>query len=492
LIYLLLVTFVLVLVYSGLGNRRSVLYALVFFSPWSGIDVDLGLRVTAYLLCSVALVLVFLILALNRSISIVQSLKCNPWLLVFIFYTLVVSIEQSFSLPAWAFHDFGERSGQFRSLTQILMFGISFIPVLLLAGFVRERDTVLGCARAYLYSIAILAALGYLQLLIWYSTGSDPFPVGFINSLFTGDDTRSGIDWVGNSPVYRMSSFAGEPKSMGVALAVGLLIIQSAIGISASGRRSRFASKLLWLVLFLALVLTWSTSGAFLWIIGTSAMVIFGAGNIRGARVSRNLILTLCLLTVVVGGGYGLIVAKWGGGGAYVTVAENRFVERDPIEDFDETVLRFLEDHPDKITFGVGLGNVHIYAARYIPTYARPYMKGNIFVAKSGYLRILSELGVVGLIFFSMAYFWPLMVLRNLSRSASTSYYDRRLVTAFGIFASVMFFMGMARTYVWPQMYLTMGLASALIILLRRRPLQSWRPATDDPYPVRKVSSCES
>ena len=57
-------------------------------------------------------------------------------------------------------------------------------------------------------------------------------------------------------------------------------------------------------------------------------------------------------------------------------------------------------DKPQYLLFGSGVGNIHNLAAQYIPQEYLHYMKDNIFVAKSGYLRIISELGLLGMFLF--------------------------------------------------------------------------------------------
>jgi hypothetical protein len=69
--------------------------------------------------------------------------------------------------------------------------------------------------------------------------------------------------------------------------------------------------------------------------------------------------------------------------------------------------------------FGVGLGNIHLYAAPYIPAEFAFYLDKAVFVAKSGALRIVSELGVLGLGVFLMAVGVALLPVWRQSREGS-------------------------------------------------------------------------
>lgn len=87
---------------------------------------------------------------------------------------------------------------------------------------------------------------------------------------------------------------------------------------------------------------------------------------------------------------------------------------RDLVEDFDRAVLGFLQEEPGYLLTGVGLGNAHLYANEYLPTFAIPYAADTAFVAKSGYLRLISEVGLVGLALFLL---WVGSQMRILSRA---------------------------------------------------------------------------
>lgn len=69
-------------------------------------------------------------------------------------------------------------------------------------------------------------------------------------------------------------------------------------------------------------------------------------------------------------------------------------------DDTDEVIFIFLKNNPSWLVFGTGMGNVHKLANSYIPDKYKYYMEDSIFVAKTGYMRYLSEFGIIGFLLF--------------------------------------------------------------------------------------------
>jgi O-antigen ligase len=67
------------------------------------------------------------------------------------------------------------------------------------------------------------------------------------------------------------------------------------------------------------------------------------------------------------------------------------------------------------------MGNIHFWAADYIPRQFAYFMTNSVFVAKAGFLRILSELGILGLLLFLAAFGyagWKLYKINRIRPSA--------------------------------------------------------------------------
>src|SRR5262249_28552265 len=221
---------------------------------------------------------------------------------------------------------------------------------------------------------------------------------------------REGTFDLHGTTIVRMNALGGEPKGLGTGLAVGLVLIQAALSTGAIGLSRRVVVT--WLFLFASMLATFSTSGLVLWALGSLVSIMTGArtqsGILRGAVV---LVCLPLLAAIVVGTAVGSLGASKGVD--WWEVAMERTVERDYIEDFDEAVGAFLIDHPTTAIWGVGLGNIHLYAEDYLPGYASAYASGTAFTAKSGALRLVSELGLIGLLLFLL---WLVLQIRSASR----------------------------------------------------------------------------
>ena len=338
------------------------LVAAVFFAPWAGFDIDVGLRVTAYLVFLAPLVGVFLISAIQGRRAR-RALASLGFLWLVIVYAVLWSLLQIPFLPDAAISGGALRSPQLRAVVQIIMFFIMISPLFLMPWLVRNFDQVRYLTGTYLVSVVILASLGWVQLVIWIATGSDPMPVGFVDNLLGGAaGQRSGQFMFGGDVVYRMSSFGGEPKGLGVGLAVGLLLIQAGIK-----PRWRFASAL-WPFLFVSMLATFSTMAILAWFGASLVQLAFGErGNrVRGERIfafnRRYLYLGIMLLVLVPGTFIAFPESR------IVQLIELRTIDRvfgestipgagsRVIEDFNEAVIGFLRASPAYALTGVGLG----------------------------------------------------------------------------------------------------------------------------------------
>jgi hypothetical protein len=398
------------------------LVAAVFFAPWAGFDVDVGLRVTAYLIFLAPLVGVFLVSATQgrRAREALASLGLF-WLVVV--YAVLWSLLQIPFLPEAVVAGGALRSPELRAVVQIVMFFIMIAPLFLVPWLVLNLDQVRYLVGTYLVSVVVLASLGWVQLVMWAATGSDPMPVGFVDNLLGGAaGQRSGQFVFGGDLVYRMSSFGGEPKGLGVGLAVGLLLLQAGVR-----PRWRFANAL-WPFLFVSMLATFSTMAILAWFGASLVQLAFrGRGNQAGREsvfsLNRRFLYLGLTLSVLVPGTFIAFPES-----RFVQLIEHRTIDRvigesnipgySPgfLEDFNEAVIGFLRASPAYSLTGVGLGNAHLYADPFLPDYAVRYAGGTTFVAKSFLLRWISEIGVISLAVFLI--WWARMVGRTTRMTA--------------------------------------------------------------------------
>jgi hypothetical protein len=286
-------------------------------------------------------------------------------------------------------------------------------PMIIVCNLINNYDILRKTGIIYVYSVAILAILGWFQLISWYSTGSNPFPVGQISSLLGGvSDERGGISIFNTIEIYRMSSLAGEPRNLAGAFVFGLVLIQ--LQIFSHSKRNSLNIYILWLFLIFSLIATGSTTGFFLWFAATSIMLILGSVYIRIKIFYLLLILfiSISLLSVY----FDFSIYEY-----LLSRTVNRVVEADRgiLEDFDSAIFDFLIENPINIIAGVGLGNAHIHANSYLSVEASQYAFGKVFVAKAHYLRLISESGFVGLLLFI---YWLISLWKNIKYFEKSKY----------------------------------------------------------------------
>jgi O-antigen ligase len=266
--------------------------------------------------------------------------------------------------------------------------------------------------RALLFSGVILAAVGIVQVFAFYMTGVDFLPIG----IFSGEEMRSGLfgtdDFMGGR-VFRASALGGEPKHLAYTLAVCLTVVvgDRLFGDFLGIQRRQFL--LVSGVMVAGLTATFSTQG-FALLALNSGILLAGAAVMRGSWKRMPAIAVLLV---------GVLLAAWFIPGLRAVLYDRTFVrmaETGGVEDWNEAVWEWFRVSPYSWPFGVGLGNVHLHASGFVPSESLSYMGGNVFVAKAGILRILSELGIVGLIVFLAALIRPLKVLWVRARRGSS------------------------------------------------------------------------
>lgn len=115
----------------ALVDRQWALYLVVFLAPWHGLDLDVGLRVTAYQIALIPLILV------TVSHMAVRGWKkySSPgyiFLATFVVYAISRSLLAVPFLPAADISGGFFRGPEVRAISQIVMFCFSLSPIFLL------------------------------------------------------------------------------------------------------------------------------------------------------------------------------------------------------------------------------------------------------------------------------------------------------------------------------------------------------------------------
>lgn len=453
----------------ALFRPRVLLWIVIFLAPWTGIFADVGITLTAYQIAIAALGIALCVRATLGGRGLAwNALGISG--LAFLTYAVVRSLVQIPILPEAEVVGGVLRGPVPRAIFQIVRLIVNIAPVLLVPALMRDGRDLRRAGRIFVGSCVVLSALGWAQIAVWYTTGHNPLPIGLIPNMLglvvspTYGIGEGIIFYPGGVTLYRMNSLGGEPKDLGAHLAIGLILIQ-AYGVRGGlGRRLYFA----WGFIFVSLLMTLSSQGLALWLLGTALEALFfmfGRFRWRITSVAKAFVATSVTLVIAL---VIIVPVLYRLAGVEVSdlllVAEERTVGRDPVEDFDAAVLEFLLDKPQFAVFGVGLGNAHLYANDYLPFYAQYYAKKTAFTAKTGVLKLISELGLVGLALF---FWWIASRMRALKTAAifggswlnST---DKSAADMLLFVMPVLFVLYLARgNYVVNEWFLALGVACA-------------------------------
>jgi len=272
-----------------------------------------------------------------------------------------------------------------RFISQILVFSLYFSIFFVITNFIRKFSDLRNLVKYFLLGVFVLAVLGVFQELLFVLARIDFLPLG----SYGHPRTASEFSYFGVTMI-RICSLAGEPKSFGMFLAIAIVILR----MSNKLNRPFFRNQRVYIFGLLGLlVLTLSTSGFLMLVILIVISEVFMRFYIKGSLNRTTVLSSIILISFI----------------AYFSkpledIMQERIFGRDLTnEDFDVTINNFLKDNPEWLVFGSGLGNIHNLAAPYMPVESEFYMQDTIFIAKSGYLRILSETGAVGSFLFIIA-----------------------------------------------------------------------------------------
>jgi O-antigen ligase len=459
--------FFAVCLFVAFKSPRKGALLCVFLLPWWGLEVDVGARLTAYLLASAALIPAVLIGTGKRAWATVdwKSLHGFVWFAIF---AILWSLSQVYFLPEATVAGGVLRGTVARALLQIVVFILSISPVFLLPLTLRSMKELYEAGRIYIVSCYCLAVVGFFQIGIWYVTGKDPLPIGILNQLVGGynaeNTTRSGVFLFEGSWIYRMCSLGGEPKVLGQSLVVALILLLAKHMYSSSPLT--FKTLASWAFLLAAIFATQSTSAFGL--LAIAIVVLTLAYVMSSRRVSRSTgFATVATAACAVALLAGAVIAAggWRAERALTWTADvikQRTIGRESmVEDFDSAILGFLQDQPSYVWMGVGLGNIHLYADPYLDANTRRYAGGRVFFAKSAYLKLIAETGILGLLLFLFACLSMLARLKKLARKAWLSPWERTWKSHVVLLFVLLCMIYMVRVYMAGHFFVCVGMAAA-------------------------------
>jgi len=426
-------------------KKFDLLDAIVFFFPFKALFANLFLMMWYYQM------LIFVVLIQMLLFKKWKNIKLNTWLIVFILYTVTSTvIISNFFIPNWIDNEFGgffRTNGRYIStLIKIAIFQVSIIVVF--HNMIKSHEKIKRLIQIYLNALVVLCVIGIIQFLFYAATGVDIYPI----DVKADGTARSGVTDLLSSalPFVRISAIGGEPKGLAASLSIGIviLILGKKFGYNLI-KKQKSVLALFFVIWFLTL-----SSGGYM-LIALFGVLLFLLNVIKKEiRIKVNwkssLFAFLLLATVV----------RFSG--ALYNVLDARILGRiDSLasEEADGIIKLFLEDQPKWIIFGSGSGNIHNLAAPYMPEKYKHYLVDNIFVSRYGYLRIISENGLVGFFLFLLFIFTIVYKTNRLSKNNRIDMFWLYLTLT-----AVLFYMFRAG-YVVNEMYFILGLALAYYTL---------------------------
>ena len=134
------------------------------------------------------------------------------------------------------------------------------------------------------------------------------------------------------------------------------------------------------------------------------------------------------------------------------------------VEDFDLAIIDYFKEHPDSLPLGLGLGNAHLYAGPYLLPEHKLYAEGNVFIAKTQYIKLISEQGVIGLLFFIVWYVFLLIDAAHAVRRSGAAALNA--VLPIGTTVVIAYF---ATSQLTAEFWTTAGVLAAVCAIGQRR-----------------------
>lgn len=440
LIYLLVILFLLYKIL--LKKDYDLLSALVFVLPFHSWYYNIGLNLTMY---QIIMLLIIVVIFMKTIIGKNMKFIGNTYINIFILY--ITSITMFISV--FILDDYLSLGGFFRSegrfLSQIILYLISFSLLYIIFNYIKNTMDIIKYLKIYLTSLVVLVFLGWSQFSIYNVSGLDIFPLAVLDSGYV----KSGLFSSDSLNIFRMSSLGGEPKGFSMSLTVGFFIVH----IFNNNKIFFFKyDKLIKYLFLVTLLATLSTSGIVMFIILFISYYLYSFTNNVRISFSFKKLISLVFLLIVITSLY--LNYK----STINILIETRIMSRDiASEDFDAPIKIMLTEKPQNAIFGSGLGNIHNISYQYIPEQYRFYMLNSIYSAKSGYLKLISEIGIIGLLIFLLIFY---VTFKNLS---SQFYTEHNFSNSIKVLLILTLLGYLARVYLFNELIVVLSISLAYI-----------------------------
>lgn len=424
---LVILAIIIILIYGLVKNKINLFEVYLVTLPISFV-IPIGLNFFIYHVIIITMILKKYFLNKKYFFDYTVSF----FLVYFILITIIVPtyFTDSFVNTGYGFF---RQEGRF--VSQIVMMLLSFVVIPLSYYYVKTYKDIYKYLKIYIKAIIFYTILGWVQLIIFIASGgTDIFP---LRELEDGS-ALTGKAMVGGSMFMRFGSICGEPKTLSVFLVTTFFIIHI---FNSKGIKFFNYDGAIKFFLFISMFATLSTSGLVMFAVLYLFYLVYEMSRFYGKIKLKTLMSAFLLLTF-----FGELAVQYGD--ILIDIANTRIFERDLLnEDFDAPIKRLLMNEPQYLIFGTGGGNVHNLAAKYISPENMHYMQGTIFVAKSGYLKLISEFGVLGTLLFLLFNFKLYYNLGFKTNKVKYTKYEEKVNDAIKVIFLFMFLSFLMRVY---------------------------------------------
>lgn len=273
-----------------------------------------------------------------------------------------------------------------RMITQTAYF-LLIVGLYCIGVWTSNHITTFNLLRALIYIAVVVAYFGILQAIVMTISGVNIFPIIGID-----DTVRSAYIL---DKTFRVTSFAGEPKHLGLLMSLGLslLFLARLFRIQVGGR---FALHMP-LAMGTALILSLSTTGI---VITATSLIV--SGLLFFSRIRKiDLLITGVLAAIV--------FSQSNHFSEDFIFSLGQQLSKTQAEVQDESIRQALVANPILFSVGSGLGNIHLLAADFLPP-EFPLFRDHGYKANSGLYFVLGDSGLIGLILLLLS---PIFALRT-------------------------------------------------------------------------------
>ena len=370
-------------------NPRWLPALLVLMMPTGNFDLEGPVTFTLS-----KIVLLVFVITLPAQIAAAARQARKIWVPLPLGIFLLVVVISTIGSLAWSGGVSREgfdvlRDPVFRPLVQIVSLCLRASAFAAIQMWASDDASWARICKAALFASTMVAAYGVYQIVGYYND----WPIMAIHRAQADMSGGYAFFAIGSLNIFRVGSFAGEPKVAAEFLLPSIILIIFARSTGIVRLRSWLTSIPILVLHVVVFVLTFATSSLFGLFLSLPILAYLLWELPGRIRLDRLFVALVCLCLAV-----GALVSLGGGQEIASEIFRARTTDRIETADTPEQAsYYYLMDHPQALATGIGWGNASFYLRPYFdPEYYRPLTVS----LNSGYLQILLEGGFPALVAF--------------------------------------------------------------------------------------------